>query len=279
MSFKGVLFLIIWTLFSGYSAYSQQLCDRLLPFSKHLYTLNSYHEIIELDRFCPFNQQEPAMSDSLNYLLGNAFLKLHQADSALSHFVKLGDEGFYNRGIRLGLNNFLDRRAYQRSVKWLESGSFDVLNTPDVAFYSGGIYLLSHDLDAFDSLLLEAPAISLDNTKVLNSFRQRYSETKKRSPWVAGMLSVVVPGLGKVYAGKPRQGLSVFFTIGLFALQSWEAYHRQGLKSPSMYITGAVALGYYFSDIWGSAMAVKIKNEEDLYEIDQDLHSRLYFSL
>jgi TM2 domain-containing membrane protein YozV len=33
----------------------------------------------------------------------------------------------------------------------------------------------------------------------------------KRSPWIAGLLSLVIPGLGQIYAGKANKGAVIIF--------------------------------------------------------------------
>ena len=35
--------------------------------------------------------------------------------------------------------------------------------------------------------------------------------TVRRSPWVAGLLSLAVPGLGQIYAGKGLRGAAIIF--------------------------------------------------------------------
>jgi TM2 domain-containing membrane protein YozV len=39
----------------------------------------------------------------------------------------------------------------------------------------------------------------------------------KRNPWVAGLLSLVVPGLGQIYAGKGYRGAAIIFAAVVIA--------------------------------------------------------------
>ena len=41
---------------------------------------------------------------------------------------------------------------------------------------------------------------------------------KTKKPWVAGILSLVFPGLGQLYAGRPRRGLAISLTLSVITL-------------------------------------------------------------
>lgn len=272
-------FVFTFIFFSGF-AQNAKLCDDLIPFGEHLFETGSYHDIIQISYECPFGNYKPAAQDSLNFILGNALLKLNQTDSAISVFLKIHSvDKFRLAGIKSGFNNFLDDRTYSKPLKWLQSSKINVSEYPGLAYYNGGLYLLRNDIFMFDSLMNEMPLMSVDDRKLLRKYRMAYENMKQKSPWIAGLLSTAAPGLGKIYAGKPYQGISSFITVGIFALQAWEAYYRNGIRSPVLYINGTIAFGYYISNIWGSVMAAKIRNQEVKHEIDQDLHRQLYFDL
>lgn len=274
-----ILFLFYAAFFRGF-AQNGNLCDNLIPFGKHLFETGNYHDILQVSHECSFRNYDVMTQDSLNFMLGNALLKLNQTDSAISTFLNINTiERFRMDGIRMGLNEFLSNKAYLNSLKWLESPKINAFKDPNLAYHHGGLYLMTHDFHKFDSLMDGMPVISIKNRKLLQSYRDKYEHTKMKSPWLAGLLSTAVPGLGKMYSGKTYQGISAFITVGIFALQAWEAYYRKGIKSPVLYVNGTLAVGYYLSNIWGSVMAVKIKNREVKYEIDEDLRRQLYFDL
>ena len=49
------------------------------------------------------------------------------------------------------------------------------------------------------------------------------SRKNKRRPWLAVMLSLIVPGLGHLYCGKIVRGLALAFLFGLFGSTIWAA--------------------------------------------------------
>ena len=279
-SLRTIIILVLFFVLLQLKAQEKFLCDDIKPFGKHLFETQNYQELISLNRKCAFEQKDKATYDTLQYLLGRSHLKLDNIDSAYHKFRDIKQKTrLHNHGIRLSFNRYLDKKNYSQPLKYLETGEVEVHRNPDIAFYRSGLYLLDKDLVQFDSLINETQIIRQNDKDLLRKYRNRYEATNMKSPWLAGLISAAVPGLGKVYAGKPNQGLSLFLSVGIFALQSWEAYYRQGTGSPVFYVNGALAAGYYITNIWGSVMSVKTKNQEELNEIDQSLRNELYFSL
>ncbi len=52
----------------------------------------------------------------------------------------------------------------------------------------------------------------------------RYEQRPQKSPWLAGLLSAVVPGAGQLYAGHPVDAAQAFGFVGAFAFTSFLAY-------------------------------------------------------
>jgi TM2 domain-containing membrane protein YozV len=89
-------------------------------------------------------------------------------------------------------------------------------------------------------------------------------------------MSAALPGLGKLYAGKPAEAISGFLYVGAMMATTYDFYNRQGLKSPFFIISAGLTSIFYIGNIWGSAMAVNRTKQEFNYEIDQrillDMH-------
>lgn len=87
-------------------------------------------------------------------------------------------------------------------------------------------------------------------------------KTKLKKPFVAGLLSAIIPGLGKVYTKKPHEALTSFIPVAFNWLQAAEGHYLNQWKSPQFYIFGSIGTVFYFSGIAGSAASAKRKNEE-----------------
>jgi hypothetical protein len=93
--------------------------------------------------------------------------------------------------------------------------------------------------------------------------------TKTKKPGLAGLLSVFVPGLGKVYAKDWKDGLLTFVFTASMGLQSYRNFNKHGFKDPRGYIYGAIGSGFYLGSIYGSSQSAKNYN---LKQIDQTKH-------
>jgi hypothetical protein len=97
----------------------------------------------------------------------------------------------------------------------------------------------------------------------------------KKSGFVAGLFSAVIPGTGKVYAGKPHEALTGFVPVAVNFLQAGEGYYHKQLNSPHFYVFGAIGTMFYVSNIYGSARAVKRKKREFEEKIRIDIETEI----
>lgn len=99
---------------------------------------------------------------------------------------------------------------------------------------------------------------------------------QRKSPFVAGFSSAVIPGAGKVYCGQWKDGLISLAIVSANVWQSYRGFKKDGIKSPYGWIFGAVALGFYSGNIWGSAKAaININKRRDL-EFENEVVDILY---
>ncbi|MBI4723183.1 MAG: hypothetical protein HY769_09375 [Candidatus Stahlbacteria bacterium] len=109
-------------------------------------------------------------------------------------------------------------------------------------------------------------------SKIMNKAWQSKIETHysklltlpHKSPLVAGLLSTIVPGSGRIYSNRWGDGVFAFlFTVGSFAL----AHHYYSADNHIAAI-GFSGLGvlFYLGDIYGSCESAKLYNEKVFYE-------------
>ena len=101
--------------------------------------------------------------------------------------------------------------------------------------------------------------------------KQDILRTPKKSRFLAGMFSSIIPGTGKLYAGKPREAIYSFLPVVFNLAQAGEGYYYDGLKSPHLYIFGSLTTLFYVSNIYGSSQASKRKNEENDFKIKSNI--------
>ena len=85
---------------------------------------------------------------------------------------------------------------------------------------------------------------------------------KRKSPFLAGFMSMAVPGLGKAYTGYWKDGLvSLLFTGGM-ALQAYRKFNQFGPNNYRPWIYTAIGSGFYLGNIYGSVKSAKDKNRK-----------------
>jgi hypothetical protein len=209
--------------------------------------------------------------DSVNYFLGLAYYKDKMLPLARQSLLKVSDETFlfYNARYVAGnidagntpdsaLQNFL-------SIPPSTNPELNELNTFEIA----GIYLLKKDHVKFDSIAtvqdFKNPVI-VEEFANLRKYAERDRKIKRKSPFLAGTLSAMVPGLGKVYAGNNGQALASFLTCGLMAAVAGENYYRLGITHPQTIFFSGLFGFFYLGNIWGSAISVQLVKIEQQFE-------------
>jgi putative component of membrane protein insertase Oxa1/YidC/SpoIIIJ protein YidD/TM2 domain-containing membrane protein YozV len=101
------------------------------------------------------------------------------------------------------------------------------------------------------------------------------SSHRARSPLVAAALSAIIPGTGKVYAGRPLDGLAATLATAIPLTFSIQNFQRDGASSVRGWFHGSLAAGFYFGNVWGSAQAARIENAGRVPPVEPDHRSRL----
>jgi len=85
---------------------------------------------------------------------------------------------------------------------------------------------------------------------------------RRRSPALAGVMSAVVPGTGRIYAGRRADGILSLITIGVAGWQACSGFHRDQAHSVKGWVYGSLGAFLYVGNISGSVVAVRIANDQ-----------------
>ena len=93
---------------------------------------------------------------------------------------------------------------------------------------------------------------------------------KQKSPFLAGFMSSIVPGSGKIYTKKWKDGLISTIIIGGLAWQAYRSFSKKGVSSAYGWATASIGFGFYLGNIYGSVKSAKKynkqKNNQLIYE-------------
>lgn len=179
--------------------------------------------------------------------------------------------GNYSKGI-LAYQNFLDSNSKPSHTITIEYSKLNLLSNN---FNNNNLLLRNSEIDpAFQNnlsltmRLLSYPeykggleGIDVDQVDIgLMNLYASYSELKYKSRFLSGTFSALVPGTGKVYSGRWKDGLISFLFVGATTYQAYRAFNQKGTKSAYGWIMGSLAFGFYIGNIYGSVKAAKIYN-------------------
>jgi hypothetical protein len=217
--------------------------------------------------------------------MGYNFHFLRKPDSSAFYLSRVSEiSNFHYQALCYGSLNYLYAKNYTGAGSQLQS-ALEKENFEDdevLTLLLGGKYLLERKYKLLDSL---APHFKLNDYRFsqeqeyLLSLNKRLQMQKKKSPFVAGMLSAVVPGLGKFYAGKKGAGLAAFLCNMALAGFVAESYYRSGYKSPQFITFGSMFLCFYTGNILGSVYSVRQQTRSTNGKINNEILATIHIPI
>jgi hypothetical protein len=110
---------------------------------------------------------------------------------------------------------------------------------------------------------------------LFDSWLARYKSLPRKSSVAAGLLSAVVPGSGKIYAGRMRDGLFAAGLTAFFSLQCYDGFRRYGYRSLKGWLFSIIALDFYAGNIYGSVIETRSFNHRKRKELLNDIEFSL----
>lgn len=205
--------------------------------------------------------------DSLHFEKGMFYYNLKKLDTSVLSFLLVSKNDIRYNQSKLFAGYALSFLKETDSAKKIITD----LNTKDSAEQAlkivqlAGIALLQKNKIEFlqhQSLFTYTNYFLKQEEENLSKYGKAIFSYKKKSKFVAGALSAIIPGAGKWYAGKKKQALGAFFPILSSAILTLEAYNRGGIKDARFWIYGSIFTTFYIGNIWGSTVAVKVRNDE-----------------
>lgn len=167
---------------------------------------------------------------------------------------------------------------HEAAIEILKSELIDSILNPNERslkyFELSGTALLKRDFDLFDNLSSQLDTSYFALKEEQKAMLDHYSDLKaikQKSPLVAGLMSAVIPGSGKFYAGYRGLAISAAIPTVLFGVVAAENLVKGGPTSPQFIAFAALFSAFYVGNIWGSVLSVKIYKDEKYDEIDHSI--------
>ena len=228
---------------------SKKFADYLYKSGQYILAIDEYERIV-------FLNSEDANSKinllksyrfSGKYISGLKKLKVWYSDNKLP--VALRKEKFH---LLIMLDSIEKAKILLPSI---------IDNSLDADAYRLGLVLLERDWKKAKSYSSKIDTEEGLNKKFYSILSMRLEQGRK-SPFVAGALSTLIPGMGKVYTKRYADAVMALLFVGGNAWQSYRGFSQHGATSVYGWVFGGLAASFYIGNIYGAVKSAKRFNKE-----------------
>ena len=234
-----------------------------VDFGFHLFEMRKFDEVLLL--FEDVKSDHTPTLDSIHHILGMTHYYRKELDLSARHLAMVSpSSAFYDKSVFFGALDHAHLGEYAQARTLLDNywtttpnAKYEELLTVKFA----GLSLLERDLAAFDRY---SQQFKFEQFHYVNSqndlmgVRMALGDFRQKSPVVAGLLSAVVPGAGKIYAGQLGEGIAAFLTVGSLVAITAENWVKNGLLDWKTITFGTLSTIFYIGNIAGSAISVNV---------------------
>lgn len=101
-----------------------------------------------------------------------------------------------------------------------------------------------------------------EKASVYHRYAEAGTQLPSRSPFLAGVLSTIVPGAGRLYTGRIGDALNSLLTVGIAGWQAYDGFHRDGISSAKGWTLGTLCGIFYIGNIYGSVISARVYNQD-----------------
>jgi len=250
--------------------------DTEIAFAKHLIWLKEYEQAIFQLKSLLISRKDFLLTDSANYLIAKSYFNLKNFDSSVVFFNKIVENS--NKHIEAQLYSSISNTYVGNFTESEKTLSLIVVNDSNLQqllyLNRAGVLLMKNDFNKAKENIDKFSRNWYPVSEQQDNLTQLYStliKHKKKSPFIAGALSAVVPGLGKIYTKRVGEGVSAFLITTTMGLVACENLIKDGIKDPKTIIFGSLFGLFYIGNIWGSVISVKLTRDEFNKEINEQI--------
>jgi TM2 domain-containing membrane protein YozV len=228
----------------------------ILLFADHLFQEQDFlRAAYEYERYLFGQDAEDPLSQEILYRAGKSFQcagdylrSLDLFGSLLESTVSMveRDRAIYEIGL-----TYFRMEQYSDSLSFLQThpgGS----GAPDAVLLSSANLMMLGQWRQAEEVL---KGCSASLAEPLREIAREGSSMRRKSPLLAGILSSVVPGLGKIYAGEYGDGIQSLAFIGLFGTLSFLSFRSDGIDSIRGWIYASAGTLLHVGNIYGSVVS------------------------
>lgn len=246
--------------------------ENILRFADFLYQEKDYtRAAAEYLRYLSYGDIRPSVAAPVHFKIGLCYRLARDYAKSISAFQSIIDkypqsEAAEDSFFQIAYGHFLEGR-YDESLTLSDAFSLRVGSDAKklkLAQLKSLNFLYQKNWPQADGYLrsLDDKAAQDPLTAALKAFAEQGKTIPRKNPFLGGALSAIIPGAGKLYAGRTSDGLLSFLTIAVTGWQAYEGFHQDGSRSVKGWIYGSLSAFFYLGNIYGSVAAVRIFNEQ-----------------
>ena len=256
---------LIWVILFATLSLSAESVDikKNLSFADYLFNEKKYDEsATEYLRVLHLYEIDKKDKNYLNYKIGLSLSKANKYRVAGKYFNfcldNKDDTSMFNKALVNHSYNFFKIGNYLKSNKiideYKENDKDKLLNSLQLCNY----FFLK---DKKHQSLLKQKLNS--NIPYIPNVKQRLEKmikTKYKSPLIGGLMSAIIPGSGRIYAGRFKEGVQSIVSFASITYLAYDGFKKSGIKSLRGWLFSSISTLLYIGNISGSVLAVKIRN-------------------
>lgn len=241
--------------------------NNIKKFADYLYCDDDYFRAaIEYERLADINR-----SDTIEFKIALSYSFIKDYYSAIQKFSGIINSSVYFNEAKLEemkvnflINDFAGLRSY------FKNSFIAVVNkyqTEGEKLFNFSYLFTDDELPSKDEFLLP---FDVNEEEKISSFYDWKKEPPYKKGTLAGIMSAVIPGSGKIYAGETGDGIVSFLTTTVFAFIAYDNF-KAGHTTRAWIWTSVAAL-FYAGNVYGSVAAAQVHNAKITFEFNDGLN-------
>jgi hypothetical protein len=205
------------------------------------------------------------------YLLNKQCEKIDYSFELFSNQGRLfKNDDFAREYLRFLLTCKIENQNYFNLISSLES--------EEKVFFTTSYFWINKKYDSLFNYYSKEKVLLAHANINLHDVTKLFSEQKYKSPFLASLMSSVLPGSGKAYVNRWGDAFVSLLFVGTNTYASYRAFNKKGINSVNGWIFGSLAVSFYSANIWGSAKAVKNYNNKKKETFQYNAENIIYNS-
>lgn len=268
------LFLIFFTLALLSCVAAEESIEYYAPenvrkFADFLYEQGDYLRAAgEYERYLFYQPQE---SEQIRYRIALCYRFAGQTEQALQNFqmlLRMHPEGRFMSRVyyQMGATYFLTDQ-FEQTALFLHETLPDITDTRQHAEAEqliGLSYLMQKQWSEAGEVFKTLRGSEVDSVSqkaiVYHDYAEMGTRLPTRSPVLAGILSTIIPGAGRLYTERLSDAFASLFMVSLTGWQAYDGFQRDGLSSVKGWTLGTISGIFYVGNIYGSVIAARVYN-------------------